>query len=49
LLVDIAVATRTSPMDWQVALDADPRLIPTVLAVLDERSQAMEKANKRRR
>jgi hypothetical protein len=43
------VATRTGPMDWQAALDADPRLIATALQVLEERNTAMEKAAKRRR
>lgn len=47
--MELGIATRTGPLDWQAALDADPRLIPTALAVLEERNQAMEKTAKRRR
>ena len=43
------MATRTGPMEWQAALDADPVLVTTALQVLAERNEAMEKAAKRRR
>jgi hypothetical protein len=35
--VELAVATNTAPLDWQAALDADPRLIATAVQLLNRR------------
>jgi hypothetical protein len=39
LLAELAVATNTSPLQWQAVLDEDPRLLVTVCDVMRERSE----------
>ena len=49
MIVELAVETRVSPLDWLAALERDPRLVGTALDVLDKRAKAIEKAARKRR
>lgn len=38
LLCELAVATHTTPLEWEQVLTRDPRLIATVLDVMEEQT-----------
>ena len=41
--MELAVATSTGPLEWQRALDEDPRLIATAVQVLEEQARRMKR------
>lgn len=41
--MELAIATNTAPLDWQRALDDDPRLIPTAIDVLEDQARRIRR------